>query len=652
MAEAKAPLPPSELGYLRAAAAVPLCLPGRPDANAESIVQLSRAALSAGARLVVFPELSITGYTCADLFLQKRLEAAVADAVARLVAELPSEIVAVVGAPWRCEGGLFNTAIVLAGGQVVGIVPKSYLPNYKEFYEKRWFVSGLGSAASRTIVAGREVPFGTDLLFEIPGAPGAVLGIEICEDLWVPTPPSSLQALAGAQILANLSASDETIGKREYRRDALVAAHSARCLAGMVFVSSGPGESSSDLVFGGHILIAENGTILVEERSFPEAPALRATDLDVGRLIADRDRTGSFADAAAASGRTFRRVPAPAATPARETFTRPIEPHPFVPDDPSTLDARCEEVAAIQTAGLRRRMRHLARRRPIVGLSGGLDSALAALVAARALAAGGDPVLALLAVSMPGAGTSRRTRENAARLARALGAELREIDIREAVELHLRDLRHSGAADVAFENAQARERTQILMDLSNSEPGFVVGTGDLSEIALGWSTYGGDHLSMYDVNASVPKTLVRHVVSWFARNGEEELFAVLEDILATPVSPELLPAGPEGQMAQKSEDVLGPYELHDFFLYHFLRGGDRPAKLLFLARRAFEGRYDERTIVKTLRTFFERFFANQFKRNAMPDGPKVGTVALSPRGDWRMPADVTPETWLADLPEA
>lgn len=652
MRAASPPDQPAGYGFLRVAAAVPVCVPAQPAENARRIAELARKSETEGARLAVFPELSLTGYTAGDLFLQKRLETAVGDAVRSLGEALPKSMVTVVGAPWRNGGKLFNTAIVFSGGTIAGIVPKTFLPNYKEFYEKRWFVSGQAAGNPSVRVDGRDVPFGHDLLFALDARREILLGIEICEDLWVPTPPSSFQALAGAQILANLSASDETIGKSEYRRTHLVAAQSARCLAGLVFVSSGPGESSSDLVFGGHVLIAENGTILSEERRFQEGPTLVVNDIDVDRLTADRDRTGSFADAAQVNAPAFRVVPAaPAAESRSIAFTRHIEPHPFVPADPRTLDARCEEVANIQTAGLLRRLRHLPAHRPVLGLSGGLDSALAALISARALAALARPPQDLLAVSMPGVGTSARTRRNARELARCLNAELREIEIGEAVAAHLRDLHHGGAADVTFENAQARERTQILFDLANAARGLVVGTSDLSEIALGWCTYGGDHLSMYDVNVSVPKTLVRHVVAWFARHSEDGLATVLRDILETPVSPELLPAGPEGECLQPTEAILGPYELHDFFLYHFLRAGDPPRKLLFLARHAFGDRYDGKTLVATLRIFLTRFFANQFKRNAMPDGPKVGTVALSPRGDWRMPADVSPDAWLADLPE-
>ncbi len=641
---------PAEFGFVRVAAAVPLCAPARPDVNAERIAALAAKAEEEGARLVVFPELAISGYTCGDLFLQKRLEEAVRSAATELAGALPRSIVAVVGAPWRFRGMLFNTALVYSRGRLAGIVPKTFLPNYKEFYEKRWFVSGAAVDGGEGEIAGESVPFGRDLLFRASWEREVIFGIEICEDLWVPTPPSSAQALAGAQILTNLSASDETIGKSDYRRTHLVAAQSARCLAGLVYVSSGPGESSSDLVFGGHALIAENGVILAEERRFQEGPTLTVADVDVDRLTADRDRTGSFADAAAASTARFRTVTVSEKAVASRRFTRRIEPAPFVPADPATLDARCEEVVQIQTGGLVRRLRHLATLRPVVGLSGGLDSALATLVCSRALAEMGLEPRMLLAIAMPGPGTSDRTRENARKLAGALGAELREIPIGPAVARHLQDIGHAGEPDRTFENAQARERTQILMDLANAEQGIVIGTADLSEIALGWSTYGGDHISMYDVNASVPKTLVRQVVAWFARRGSEALSVVLEDVLGTPVSPELLPLK-DGGIHQKTEEILGPFELHDFFLYHFLRGGDPPRKLLFLAGRAFDGVYPEEVRVGTLRTFLTRFFANQYKRNAMPDGPKVGTVALSPRGDWRMPADVSGEAWLAELPE-
>ncbi len=643
---------PAEFGFWRVAAAVPVCAPAHPRLNAERIAELAHRAAGEGARLVVFPELSITGYTAGDLFLQKQLEEEARQAALWLEKNLPDSIIAVAGAPWRNGGMLFNTAIVYSGGRIAGIVPKTFLPNYKEYYEKRWFVSGLSAGSSEVSLPGRTVPFGTGFLFRTSAEREIIFGVEICEDLWVPTPPSSYQALAGAQILLNLSASDETIGKREYRRESLVGAQSAKCLAGMIFVSSGPGESSSDLVFGGHVLIAENGTILEERRDFQKGPTLVVTEIDVDRLTADRDRIASFADAAAISPGRFRTLDlTPRIVPSR-AFTRRVEPHPFVPDDPTTLDGRCEEVANIQAAGLVRRLSHLSPARPVVGLSGGLDSALAALITVRALASLERPATDLLAISMPGPGTSPRTRENAHRLACSLGAEFREIAIDDAVERHLADLKHTGKADLAYQNAQARERTQILMDLANAEHGLVIGTGDLSEIALGWATYGGDHLSMYAVNSSVPKTLVRHVVAWFARRGESKIARVLDDILETPVSPELLPLRADTDMPQRTEEILGPYELHDFFLYHFLRGGDPPRKLAFLARKAFGDRYSFDVVVGTLRSFLTRFFANQFKRNAMPDGPKVGTVALSPRGDWRMPADVSPDAWLADLPAA
>ena len=643
---------PAQFGFLRVAACVPECRPAQPRENAEAILEMARQAASEGARLAVFPELAISGYTAGDLFLQKRLEDEVAEATRYLRERLPGNLVVLAGSPWRSSGMLFNTALCFAGGELRGVVPKTFLPNYKEFYEKRWFVPANAAMESVSRFDGREIPFGRDLLFRVGGERPYVLGVEICEDLWVPTPPSSFQALSGAQILTNLSASDETIAKSDYRRRHLVAAQSARCLAGLIFVSSGPGESSSDLVFGGHCLIAENGTILEEGRRFQDGPSLVVTEIDIDRLTADRDRTGSFADAAAASPVRHRFVDAaPSDAPVTIAFTRTIEPHPFVPSDPATLGARCEEVAAIQTAGLLRRLKHLPGTRPVLGLSGGLDSALAALISQRALRQLGRPERDLLAVSMPGPGTTPRTRENSARLAGALGAEFREIDITASLAQHLRDLSRGDAPDLVYENSQARERTQILFDLSNAEKGLVVGTGDLSEIALGWSTYGGDHLSMYDVNVSVPKTLVRRVVEWIARDSKPALRSVLEDILATPVSPELLPLGADGACGHKTEEILGPYELHDFFLYHFIRGGDSPKKLLFLAEKAFGDAYDSAALVRTLRTFLTRFFANQFKRNAMPDGPKVGTVALSPRGDWRMPADVSPETWLADLPE-
>lgn len=641
----------ADYGFFRVAAAVPVCALGNPAENARRIVDLATRAAEGGAGLVVFPELSLTGYTVGDLFLQRRLEESVRSAADFLLRNLPPSIVTVAGAPWRCEGKLFNTALIFGGGRLRGIVPKTFLPNYKEFYEKRWFVSGAQASEETAGFNGDKIPFGTGLLFHVNAKPDVRLGVEICEDLWVPAPPSSFQALAGAQILVNLSASDETIGKSDYRRQHLVAAQSARCIAGLVFVSSGPGESSSDLVFGGHTLIAENGIVLAEEKRIQEEPRLTMADIDIDRLGANRDRMGSFADAAAIYPRAFRIIETCATASAPLQLQRHIEPHPFVPADAASLDSRCEEISAIQAAGLQQRLRHLSCPRPVLGISGGLDSALAALVCARALRELNRPSVDLLAISMPGTGTSARTRANAQKLARALEADFREIEIENAVALHLKAIGHGGKPDIAFENAQARERTQILMDIGNQDNGIVIGTGDLSEIALGWSTYGGDHLSMYDVNASVPKTLLRHVVAWMARRSKPELRSVLTDILETPVSPELLPAGGDGHISQKTEEILGPFELLDFFLYHLVREGFTPKKILFLARYAFANRFSEAVIITTLRTFLRRFFAAQFKRNAMPDGPKVGTVALSPRGDWRMPADIHPDAWLEGLPE-
>ena len=536
---------------------------------------------------------------------------------------------------------LYNAALIFQGGTLLGVVPKSVLPNYKEFYEQRWFTPGRAVHGETVAVAGMTAPFGVDLLFAADDE--TTLGVEICEDLWTAVPPSSRQAMGGATVLANLSASDELVGKAEYRR-ALVANQSGRCVAAYVYASAGVHESTTDLVYGGHALIAENGALLAENARFQRQSELLAADVDCQRLAMTRVTETAFGDAPVPP---FRRV-ALAPWRAPTALRRAVDAHPFVPGDPALRDRRCEEIFSIQASGLAKRLAHTRAKVAVVGVSGGLDSTLALLVAVEAAKRLGQDARLVLAVTMPGFGTTERTRGNALKLCRELGVTTREIDVRPACTQHFADIGHDPAThDVTYENVQARERTQLLMDLANKEGGLVVGTGDLSEIALGWSTYNGDHMSMYAVNCGVPKTLIRYVVQWVADHAAAAAQATLRDVLDTPITPELLPHR-AGEIQQKTEEVIGPYELHDFFLYHLVKYGAPPAKLQFLAERAFAGRYDAAVIAQWRTVFLRRFFAMQFKRSCIPDGPKVGTICLSPRGDWRMPSDASASAWLGD----
>ena len=638
-------------GFLRVGAAAPRLRVADPDFNASRILDLWREADARGVQVLVLPELALTGYTAADLFFSGSVLVSGAErALVRLMAETAaSPMIIALGLPVAADGLLFNAAAVIQAGQLKGLVPKTYLPNYREFYEKRWFASSRAARSGEATLAGARVPLGADLLFEIEGAPDAILGLEVCEDLWVALPPSSFMSIAGATLLLNLSASDETVAKADYRR-ALVTQQSGRTVAGYVYASSGVDESTTDVVFSGHLMIAENGALLAEGERFCRDGQLVVSEIDLERLVGERQHLNLLADADVA--RPFRRV-ACAAVPAQEPLrlTRAVEPHPFVPGDPSRLDERCLEVFSIQTAGLARRLEHVGRGPLVLGLSGGLDSTLALLVAVRTLDLLSRPHSDVHAVTMPGFGTTAKTLGNARRLADCLGASLREIDIRAACERHIADigLDPTDRSSVAYQNLQARERTQILMDLANKDGGLVVGTGDLSELALGWCTFAGDHMSMYNVNGGVPKTLVRHLVRWVAQHRASPVEReVLQAVLETPISPELLPPGSDGSIAQRTEELIGPYELHDFFLHHFFRGAG-PRKLLFLAGHAFGERYDRETMRRWLRVFIERFFSQQFKRSCLPDGPKVGSVSLSPRGDWRMPSDATCAAWLREL---
>jgi len=633
-----------QFGYCRVGAAVPVVLPAAVSDNVASLTELAVKAAGDGARVLVFPELCVTGYTCADLFFQPALLDAAEKGLSSFLEKTGTlDTLLIVGLPLRLEGMLFNCAAVCCRGSLLGVVPKTYLPNTGEFYEKRWFASSVAARAKAIRLCGKDVPFGADLVFPAQGLPACCVGVEICEDLWSPVPPCTRQALSGATVLCNLSASNELVGKREYRRD-LVVQQSARCLAAYVYAGAGPGESSTDLVFGGHAMIAENGHLLAENRRFTREGGLLLADVDLEFLAFERRQNASFG-LSASRMEPGREIPYGAAgeTAARKGLLRTVDPLPFVPAGGPLRDSRCEEIFAIQSTGLATRLLHAGCRDVVVGLSGGLDSALALLVICEAFERAGLDRSGIHVLTMPGFGTTERTLGNSVRLCGELGVPLEQIDITEACKRHLADIGHSGKThDIAYENTQARERTQILMDKANMLGALVVGTGDLSELALGWCTYNGDHMSMYAVNCGVPKTLVRYLVSWVAENRvNPKASAVLLDILATPVSPELLPADREGKIAQKTEEVIGPYEAHDFFLYHFVRCGASAAKIRFLAGIAFKNRYSAAELDRWLALFFKRFFSQQFKRSCLPDGPKVGSVGLSPRGDWRMPSDLT-----------
>ncbi len=641
-----------ELGFVRVAS----CAPDLRVADVEYNVQQICAALADAAtvdvQMVVFPELCITAYSCADLFYQDHLlQAALAGLEQIATATALNFVSCIVGLPLRVAGRLYNCAILLSAGRIIGIVPKSYLPTTGEFYEQRWFTPGDRALPATIHLAGNQIPFGVDLLFVAEEMPGCVVGIEICEDLWAVEPPSGRLALAGATVLVNPSASNELLGKADYRRD-LVRQQSARCLAAYLYAGAGAGESTTDVVYSGHCLIAENGTLLAESTRFQLETQLIVADLDMQRLDHERIKNSSFSQAVGAVD--LRRIPFTlpnAFAMAAPLINRPLARTPFVPADPARRADHCREIFSIQALALAKRLRHVGARAITLGVSGGLDSTLALLVTVRAFDLLGLDRSGVIAITMPGFGTTARTRSNAEQLALDLGVTLRTIPIGDSVRLHFRDIGHDETQhDVTYENAQARERTQILMDVANQVGGLVVGTGDLSEAALGWMTFNGDHMSMYHVNAGVPKTLVRYLVAWCA----DELFtgttaAVLHDIIDTPITPELLPLGANAQLEQKTEDAIGPYELHDFFLFHVVRYQFAPTKVFFLAQQAFAGVYTDAVILRWLGVFYRRFFAQQFKRSAMPDGPKVGSVALSPRGDWRMPSDAVSALWVAEV---
>ena len=631
-------------GFLKAAALSPALRVADCAYNAGQIVSALQECAGRGIKLAVFPELALTGYTCGDLFFQQALQQAALQGLARVLqASEGLDLIALVGLPVAVNGKLYNCAAVVCGGRLLGLVPKTCLPNYGEFYEKRHFAPG--DKRVRTVtVCGQQTLFGTQLLFQCRQMPEFVLGVELCEDLWSALPPSTFHALAGATVIANLSASDETVGKAEYRR-ALVANQSARLLCGYLYASAGHGESTQDMVFAGHDLIAENGVLLAETEPFKGGDAV--SELDCARMLAERARNTSFVP----SDEGYQVAGFDLAV-TDTVLTRRVDPAPFVPGDARRRAERCELILRMQADGLAKRIEHTHAKTAVIGISGGLDSCLALLVAARAMRQLGRPAADVLAVTMPCFGTTRRTRSNAEILCQELGVSFREVNITATVRSHFADIGHDGQTpDVTFENSQARVRTLELMDIANLNGGFVVGTGDLSELALGWATYNGDHMSMYGVNAGVPKTLVRHLVRYEADTAPTDaLRRVLLDILDTPVSPELLPAK-DGEIAQRTEELVGPYELHDFYLYYVLRFGFGPRKIFRLAKAAFAGRpeYTDQVLHKWLRSFYWRFFAQQFKRSCLPDSPKVGSVTLSPRGDWRMPSDASAAAWLAEL---
>ena len=631
-----------EHGFIKVAAVTPDIRVADVAYNQEQIIEKMKEAAKLGAKLIVFPELCVTGYTCSDLFEHEILLNAAKQALFE-IAEETKEIDALVfvGAPLAVDGKLYNVATAMNQGKILGLTSKTFLPNYGEFYEMRQFTPG-PKTDREILVNGEKIPFGPNLLFQAKEMEELVVSAEICEDVWSPIPPSIQAAMEGATVIVNCSASDETIGKGRYRRE-LIQGQSARLIAGYIYANAGEGESTTDLVFGGHNIIAENGSVLAESKRFENG--ITCTELDLHRLTSERRRNTTFQ---LSEERILPRISF--SIKKEETgLTRTFPSRPFVPSSETERAYRCEEILTSQAMGLKKRLAHTHAGCAVVGISGGLDSTLALLVTARAFDLQGLDKKQIIAVTMPCFGTTDRTYQNACKMTVKLGATLKEVPIADAVNIHFRDIDHDPENhDVTYENSQARERTQVLMDIANAHGGMVIGTGDMSELALGWATYNGDHMSMYGVNASVPKTLVRHLVKYAADVAEDkELSEVLYDVLDTPVSPELLPPK-DGEIAQKTEDLVGPYELHDFYLYYMLRFGYGPEKIYRLALQTFDGEYDAATIKKWLQTFCRRFFSQQFKRSCLPDGPKVGTVALSPRGDLRMPSDACATIWLKE----
>ena len=630
-------------GFVKVAAATPDIRVADVEFNTQNIINAMEEAQKNGAKILVFPELCVTGYTCSDLFDHSVLLIASRKALLEIAENTnDKDMLVFVGAPLEVNGKLYNVAAAMNQGEIIGFTTKTFLPNYGEFYEMRQFTPGPQTVREITF-EGKKIPFGPQILFQAEGMEELVVAAEICEDVWSPIPPSIQAALEGATVIVNCSASDETIGKDTYRR-ALISGQSARLISGYIYANAGEGESTTDLVFGGHNIIAENGTVLKESSRYVNE--IIYSELDLQRITGERRKNTTFQPL---DEETLVRVPFTVEE--TKTFlTRTFPKKPFVPSDEQTRAQRCEEILTIQAMGLKKRLAHTNARTAVVGISGGLDSTLALLVTARAFDMLGRDKKDIIAVTMPCFGTTDRTYQNACEMSKKVGATLIEVPIADAVNVHFRDIGHDPEDhSVTYENCQARERTQVLMDIANKTWGMVIGTGDLSELALGWATYNGDHMSMYGVNASVPKTLVRHLVKYAADDTKDEaLKNVLYDVLDTPVSPELLPPK-DGDIAQKTEDLVGPYELHDFFLYFMLRFGYEPSKIFRIACMTFDGEYDKETIFKWLETFCRRFFSQQFKRSCLPDGPKVGTVALSPRGDWRMPSDACVAVWMKDL---
>ncbi|MEI6132046.1 MAG: NAD(+) synthase [Bacillota bacterium] len=642
-------------GFVRIAVAVPEIKVANCIFNAKSIIKQMKEARLGGASFCLFPELSISGYTCADLFHTDTLQASVIDNLNKIVIETKkpayADMIAIVGAPLKNANRLYNCAVVIQGGEILGVAVKTCLPSYSEFYEKRWFVSGEGSDAGEITLLGQAVPFGNDLVFKCESNPEIAFGVEICEDLWAPVAQSSKHAVAGANILFNLSASDETIGKHAYRQS-LISQQSASCISAYVYASAGIGESTTDLVFGGYGAIYENGNLLSESERFVPS-SLTFADVDAKRLNSERLRNTTFSGSENFYLNEIFFAMEPLSLENPDDLQRFVDPHPFVPSSKYKMNERCKEIFNIQTAGLMKRLSHMKCENAIIGISGGLDSTLALLVTVAAFEKLKIKHSNIKALTMPGFGTTDQTYNNAIALMKSLKVEVIEIDIKDACLRHFEAIGHpADQHDVTFENVQARERTQLLMDYAGRVNGIVVGTGDMSELALGWCTYNGDHMSNYGVNAGVPKTLVKHLVEWVADNHiDKNSKAILHRVIETPISPELLPPDGEGQIAQKTEDIVGPYELHDFFLYHFIKYGAEPTKILYLAEGAFKGVYSKGTITIWLITFLKRFFSQQFKRSCIPDAPKVGTISLSPRGDWRMPSDACVDIWLKELTE-
>ena len=630
-------------GFVKVAAATPDIRVADVEFNTQNIINTMEEAQKNGAKILVFPELCVTGYTCSDLFDHSVLLKASRKALLQIAENTnDKDMLVFVGAPLEVNGKLYNVAAAMNQGEIIGFTTKTFLPNYGEFYEMRQFTPGPQTVREITF-EGKKIPFGPQILFQAEGMEELVVAAEICEDVWSPVPPSIQAALEGATVIVNCSASDETIGKDTYRR-ALISGQSARLISGYIYANAGEGESTTDLVFGGHNIIAENGTILKESSRYVNE--IIYSELDLQRITGERRKNTTFQPL---DEETLVRVPFTVEE--TKTFlTRTFPKKPFVPSDEQTRAQRCEEILTIQAMGLKKRLAHTNARTAVVGISGGLDSTLALLVTARAFDMLGRDKKDIIAVTMPCFGTTDRTYQNACEMSKKVGATLIEVPIADAVNIHFRDIGHDPEDhSVTYENCQARERTQVLMDIANKTWGMVIGTGDLSELALGWATYNGDHMSMYGVNASVPKTLVRHLVKYAADDTKDEaLKNVLYDVLDTPVSPELLPPK-DGDIAQKTEDLVGPYELHDFFLYFMLRFGYEPSKIFRIACMTFDGEYDKEIIFKWLETFCRRFFSQQFKRSCLPDGPKVGTVALSPRGDWRMSSDACVAVWMRDL---